>query len=103
MPARRMNSLKSRAMNCGPLSLMIRGFSPGYFSNARCTIVSTSRFGHALANLPVHDVAAVTVQHAGQVVERPGHVDVGNVDVPVLVGASGCTKPVPFFDGENRR
>ena len=29
---RRTNSLKSLAMNCGPLSLMIRGRSPGNFS-----------------------------------------------------------------------
>ena len=38
----RMNSLKSRAMNCGPLSEMIRGRSPGYCSRARWMIVSTS-------------------------------------------------------------
>jgi hypothetical protein len=38
----RMNPLKSRAMNWGPLSVMIRGRSPGYFSNARCTTISVS-------------------------------------------------------------
>ena len=32
-----MNSLKSRAMNCGPLSEMIRGFASGYFSLAQRT------------------------------------------------------------------
>jgi len=32
MPEMRMNSLKSRAMNCGPLPEMIRGFATGYFS-----------------------------------------------------------------------
>jgi len=37
-----MNSLKSLAMNCGPLSLMIRGVSPGNSSRARWIIVSTS-------------------------------------------------------------
>ena len=31
-PEMRMNSLKSRAMNCGPLSEMILGFASGYFS-----------------------------------------------------------------------
>jgi hypothetical protein len=38
-----MNSLNSLAMNCGPLSLMIRGFSPGNFSRARSTTISASR------------------------------------------------------------
>ena len=37
-----MNSLKSLAMNCGPLSEMIRGRSPGNCSRARWRIVSTS-------------------------------------------------------------
>ena len=31
-PAMRINSFKSRAMNCGPLSEMIRGLACGYFS-----------------------------------------------------------------------
>lgn len=43
IPVSRMKSLKSRAMNCGLLSLMMRGFWPGCFSRARCTMVSTSR------------------------------------------------------------
>src|SRR5947209_6456584 len=42
MPEMRMNSLKSRAMNCGPLSEMIRGLASRYFSLARCRITSTS-------------------------------------------------------------
>src|SRR3989304_937747 len=42
MPQMRMNSLKSLAMNCGPLSEMIRGVTPGNFSRARCTMISTS-------------------------------------------------------------
>src|SRR6185436_4990243 len=42
MPVRRMNSLKSRAMNCGPLSEMMRGCSSGYFSRARWRMHSTS-------------------------------------------------------------
>jgi hypothetical protein len=37
-----MNSLKSRAMNCGPLSEMMLGFASGYFSLARCRITSIS-------------------------------------------------------------
>src|SRR5712691_9967548 len=42
MPLMRMNSLKSRAINCGPLSVMTRGRAWGYFSFARSRIVSTS-------------------------------------------------------------
>ena len=42
MPAMRMNSLKSRAINCGPLSEMIRGFASGYFSRARYKMTSIS-------------------------------------------------------------
>ena len=42
MPAMRMNSLKSLAMNCGPLSVMMRGVTPGNFSRALCRMVSTS-------------------------------------------------------------
>src|SRR5260370_42142375 len=37
-----MNSLKSRAMNCGPLSEMILGFASGNFSLARSRIISIS-------------------------------------------------------------
>src|SRR5580704_15420552 len=40
MPEMRMNSLKSRAMNCGPLSEMMRGFASGYFSLARSRMTS---------------------------------------------------------------
>src|SRR5262249_39881078 len=40
MPEMRMNSLKSRAMNCGPLSEMIRGLASRYFS---CKSVRTTK------------------------------------------------------------
>src|SRR5579883_2974319 len=42
MPQTRMNSLKSRAMNCGPLLEMIRDVAWGNFSRARCKMISTS-------------------------------------------------------------
>jgi hypothetical protein len=42
MPEIRINSLKSRAMNCGPLSETIHGFASGYFSLARSRITSMS-------------------------------------------------------------
>ena len=37
-----MNSVKSLAMNCGPLSEMIRGRASGYFSLAACRMISMS-------------------------------------------------------------
>jgi hypothetical protein len=41
----RMNSLKSRAMNCGPLSGMIRGLASRYFSlYVRSVILTEERF-----------------------------------------------------------
>src|SRR5215471_11624251 len=42
MPQTRMNSLKSLAMNCGPLSEMIRGLASGNFSRPRWMICSMS-------------------------------------------------------------
>jgi hypothetical protein len=42
MPEMRMNSLQSFAMNCGPLSEIIRGFAPGYISFARSKLISMS-------------------------------------------------------------
>ena len=41
-PAMRINSLKSLAMNCGPLSVIIRALALGYFSRAACSTISTS-------------------------------------------------------------
>ena len=42
MPQTRMNSVKSLATNCGPLSEMSRGVTPGNFARARGTIYSIS-------------------------------------------------------------
>src|SRR5713226_3158033 len=42
MPEMRMNSLKSLAMNCGPLSEMIRGLASGCFSLAASRMISMS-------------------------------------------------------------
>ena len=44
MTIRRMYALKSLAMNCGPLSEMIRGWAPGKRSLARCRMISVE--GH---------------------------------------------------------
>src|SRR5580693_5156221 len=65
IPEIRINSLKSRAMNCGPLSEMIRGLASGYFSLARSRISPMSacfidsRKSHPrlapLQEMPPHD------------------------------------------------
>ena len=47
-----MNSLKSLAMNCGPLSEMIRGFASGYFSRARCKMTSISAYLPSTTSIP---------------------------------------------------
>ena len=70
--------MKSLAMNCGPLSEMIRGRAPLQDDLDGC-------LGHRLPDVPVHDVPAETVQDAAQVVEGTADVDVGNIDVPVLM------------------
>ncbi len=51
---------------------------------------------HLLADLPVHQVAAVAVEDAGQEVERPADVHVGDIHVPVAVGASGLLETFPL-------
>ena len=94
-----MNSLKSLAMNCGPLSEMIRGPRYRILLFRALQYDLDVRLGHRLPDVPVHNMPAVAVQDAAQVVERPADVDVGHVDMPVLMRASGCSKPVPFFDG----
>src|SRR5437763_1316396 len=76
MPEMRMNSLKSRAMNCGPLSEMIRGRASGCFSLAAWRIISISGLPHG---------AAEAIQHAAQVVKRPRDVDITHVDMPMLM------------------
>jgi hypothetical protein len=47
----------------------------------------------------VHEVSAVAVQDAAQVVEGAGNIDVAHVDMPTLMRLRRCSKPVPFFDG----
>ncbi|SRR6266571_1540283 len=44
-------------------------------------------FGHRLANLPMDEEPAAAIEQAAEVEERPGDVDVRDIDVPVLVGA----------------
>src|SRR5438874_447135 len=44
-------------------------------------------FGHALTDLPVDDEPAAAIEQAAEGEERAGDVDVGDVDVPVLMHA----------------
>src|SRR5271168_4964901 len=96
MPEMRMNSLKSLAMNCGPLSEMIRGLTPGCCSLARSRTVS---LGHPLAKIPMNQETAVAIQDAAQVVERRANVQVGNIDMPMLVRLRRLFKTRPFLRG----
>jgi hypothetical protein len=51
--------------------------------------------GHRLADVPVDDSAAASVEEGAQVVEAAGDVDVGDIDVPVLVGLQPLVGPSP--------
>ena len=88
MPQMRMNSLKSLAMNWGPLSEMIRGLASGNFA---CPLQDGRHvvLGHRFADLPMSDVTAVAIQDAAHVVERSGDVEVADIHMPVFVGLSG--------------
>ena len=48
---------------------------------------------HLAPEIPVDDVSAVTVQDAAQGVKRPTNVEVGNVDVLVLVRRERLLEP----------
>ena len=94
----RMNSLKSLAMNCGPLSEMIRGrprgSAPGPLED-RLHL----RLVHGLADLPVDDEPAVAVEDAAQEEECPADVDVRDIDVPVLMRPQGLLEALPLPGG----
>jgi len=49
--------------------------------------------GHRLADLPVHDGTARAVEDRAQVVEGAREVEVGDVDVPMLVGPQRLHEP----------
>src|ERR1022692_3622924 len=40
---------------------------------------------HRLPQIPMHDRTTVPVQNAAQVIEGPADVDIGNIDVPMLM------------------
>src|SRR3954453_13756655 len=53
-------------------------------------------FGHALADLPVNDEPAAAIEQAAEVEERAGDVDIGDVDVPVLMHPERLLEAFPF-------
>ncbi len=56
-------------------------------------------FLHGLPQFPVDNRAAVAVEDAGEVVERAVDVDVGNINVPVLMRPQRLHKPGSFLGG----
>jgi hypothetical protein len=42
-------------------------------------------FLHRLPQIPMHQKTTASIQHTTQVIERARQVDIGNIDVPVLV------------------
>jgi hypothetical protein len=63
MPEMRMNSLKSLAMNWGPLSEMIRGLAHGYRSFARSRMISMSASVFRPAPDEIHDLVPRIVRN----------------------------------------
>ena len=54
------------------------------------------RFGHRLPQIPMNDRTAVAIQNAAQIIERATHIDVGNIDVPMLVRMRWLLKTCPL-------
>ena len=55
--------------------------------------------GHGLADLPVDGEPGAAVEQAAQVVEGAGDVEVGDIDVPVLVRAQRLDEPLALGRG----
>ena len=95
----RMNSLKSLAMNCGPLSEMIRGRSPGNCSRGPLEDRLHLGFGHGLADLPVDDEPAVAVEDAAQEEECPADINMRDIDMPVLMRPQRLLEALALLGG----
>ena len=64
---------------------MIRGETPGWGLPCSLDDRFDVAFFHFRADLPVHDRSAATIEQAAKKEECPPNVDIGNVNVPVLV------------------
>ena len=102
MPAMRMNSLKSLAMNCGPLSLMMRGVTPGKFSRARLDDGFHVDFLHFFTDFPVDDETAVAIEDGAQEIKRACDVEVADIHVPLLVRHQGLDEASAFLGDVGR-
>src|SRR5579884_1644748 len=58
--------------------------------------------GHRLPQLPMHEEAAATIQEAAQVVEGAGDIDVGDINMPVLVRQKRLNKALALAGGLGR-
>ena len=59
------------------------------------------RFPHRLAQVPMHEESAEPVQNAAQVEERAAQVDVGKVDMPVLMRSQWLLETAPLARGSS--
>ena len=53
--------------------------------------------GHGFSQLPVYDVAAVAIQDRAEIVEGARDIDVGHINVPVLVRSVWLRKAFSFL------
>ena len=58
-------------------------------------------FAHRLAQIPMHEETAEAIQNAAQVIEGAAQVDVGNVDMPVLVRSQWLLETAPLARGSS--
>src|SRR5438067_10787962 len=99
MPAMRMNSLKSLAMHWGPLSLRMRGVTPGYASRARWMMVSTSASSIFARISQCTISAAAAIEDGTEKVKGAGDVEVTDINMPVLMGPQGLDETGAFLGG----
>ena len=86
--------MKSLAINCGPLSVMIRGEVPGYLSRARCKTISTSSSVIAVRNSQCNRKLRTAIQDRAQIEEGAGNVQIRDIHMPVLMGPEGLLETV---------
>ena len=58
-------------------------------------------FGHSLSDFPVNDGSAGAIEDGAQVIERAGQVEVGHIDMPVLVRQEGLLEAGAFLGGSS--
>ena len=80
----------------GLLSQIIRDFASGYCSLARRRMTSILGFCYRFSQILMNNRMAIAVQNAAQVIEGTAYVDVGNIDVPVLMRLRRLLETGPF-------